>query len=82
MQEICEQQGVECPQKGNGGGRKGFGHHLEKLGLTAEEFKALRESGMTMQEMCEQQDVECVPNMGNCEGPKGDVNLPAHEGTN
>ena len=68
MQEICEQQGVECPQKANGGrggGKDVSGQRLEKLGLTAEEFKALRQSGLKMQEICEQQGVECLPNKGN-----------------
>ena len=41
------------PDFERGSGEKG-GQHLEMLGLTAEEFEALRESGMTMQEMCDQ----------------------------
>jgi len=32
---------------------------LENLGLTKEEFDAMRESGMTIQEICEEQGCEC-----------------------
>ena len=50
---VYADDGTETPPK------RGESKMLETLGLTKEEFDAMRESGMTIQEICEAQGCEC-----------------------